>query len=76
MRIEENKKKEKNTIKKKKKLNRKKYIKKTKLAMPRFEPTPLNNVLKQNVMVTKTSNILFAILVSQTIYDYCSIIYK
>ena len=76
MRIEENKKKEKNTIKKK--LNRKKCIKKTKLAMPRFEPTPLNNVLKQNVKVTKTSkvcNILFGILVSQTIYDYCSSIY-
>ena len=34
--------------------------------MPRFEPTPLNNVLNQNVKVTKTSkvcNILFAIFI-------------
>ena len=50
VRKEENEKKGKIRLKKK---NRKKCTKKTKIVMPRFELTPLNNVLKQNVKVTK-----------------------
>ena len=49
MRKEENEKKGKYDKKK----ARKKCTKKTKIVMPRFELTPLNNVLKQNVKVTK-----------------------
>ena len=53
VRKEENEKKGKIRFKEKK--NRKKCTKKTKIVMPRFELTPLNDVLKQNVKVTKPS---------------------
>ena len=48
-------KKRENTTKKKK--SKKKCTKKTKIVMPRFELTPLNNVLKQNVKVTKPASL-------------------